>query len=304
MRYDAADSAKRFFEFAAWLGYPQSSRPGGAFLLALENCEPVNGQLVATPGRLDWYDDTLLLVSVDTQGVGSVRAWLGTTQPGRTPTLHPKNKNGCAHLVYGAHEYVRGKHKGNAALRGRNEVNRVWRDTNKNGLQDATDVLDEGPFGINIHAGGRQRNLVGDFSEGCLNVFGGTAIPWDSPNWVGFRDAVYSHLTPPARSIPLVLWRFSDLERWLQNLTSKPTLFPGTRGTRIAEMQHALTVMATRSAPNNSADWQAFVQAASRLTVDGEWGPKTTTAVIAAQRALGLSADGVCGPATWATFNS
>nr|ATE50857.1 peptidoglycan-binding protein [Actinoplanes tsinanensis] len=63
---------------------------------------------------------------------------------------------------------------------------------------------------------------------------------------------------------------------------SWPTLKAGARGTEVTALQHLL------------------IARGQSVAVDGEFGPATTTAVKAFQKADGLTADGIVGPATWA----
>jgi peptidoglycan hydrolase-like protein with peptidoglycan-binding domain len=69
--------------------------------------------------------------------------------------------------------------------------------------------------------------------------------------------------------------------------SSQPTLSLGASGPAVSELQRALT------------------QAGSSTGgVDGSFGPATRAAVVAFQRARGLSADGVVGPQTWNALSS
>jgi peptidoglycan hydrolase-like protein with peptidoglycan-binding domain len=43
----------------------------------------------------------------------------------------------------------------------------------------------------------------------------------------------------------------------------------------------------------------ALVAHGFKVTVDGKFGPKTQTAVIAFQKSVGIKQDGIVGPATW-----
>jgi putative chitinase len=66
-----------------------------------------------------------------------------------------------------------------------------------------------------------------------------------------------------------------------------PTLKEGSRGPQVADLQRKLA----------AAGFNAGA-------ADGVFGPKTTAAVKAFQRAKGLGADGVVGPKTWAALNA
>lgn len=65
---------------------------------------------------------------------------------------------------------------------------------------------------------------------------------------------------------------------------ARPVLRLGSSGPAVAEAQKLLT------------------DAGQRVAADGRFGPRTHAAVMAVQRARGLAADGVIGPATWSTL--
>lgn len=69
-------------------------------------------------------------------------------------------------------------------------------------------------------------------------------------------------------------------------LSSTPTLRQGSRGATVSQLQQKLKA-------------KGF-----NVTVDGDFGPKTTAAVRAFQQSRGLGADGVVGPNTWAKVNA
>ena len=71
-------------------------------------------------------------------------------------------------------------------------------------------------------------------------------------------------------------------ERMPTNSVSRPTLRMGSRGEAVRDMQKRL------------------LAAGYRIDVDGAFGSGTASALIAFQSAHGLTADGVCGPLTWA----
>jgi len=70
--------------------------------------------------------------------------------------------------------------------------------------------------------------------------------------------------------------------------TGHPTLYQGTQGPAVSEMQRALAQAGFN--PGGGAD--------------GVFGPQTRNAVMAFQRANGLAVDGVCGPQTWGALTS
>jgi peptidoglycan hydrolase-like protein with peptidoglycan-binding domain len=69
--------------------------------------------------------------------------------------------------------------------------------------------------------------------------------------------------------------------------TSDPVLRSGSKGAAVKTLQTKLKAAGFDPGP-----------------IDGSFGPKTKTALLAFQRANGLVADGICGPKTWARLNS
>ncbi|MGV3624351.1 MAG: peptidoglycan-binding domain-containing protein [Archangium sp.] len=67
---------------------------------------------------------------------------------------------------------------------------------------------------------------------------------------------------------------------------SSPTLRQGSSGNSVRDLQNAL-----RAAGHN-------------ISVDGQFGPQTKAAVIAFQRARGLTVDGIVGPQTWGALRA
>ncbi len=71
-----------------------------------------------------------------------------------------------------------------------------------------------------------------------------------------------------------------------RSLSSTPTLRQGSRGAAVTQLQQKLKA-------------KGF-----NVTVDGDFGPKTTAAVRAFQQSRGLGVDGVVGPNTWSRLNA
>ena len=92
----------------------------------------------------------------------------GTTDPGTHFTYNPFRASGCAHLVEGFYEdsYMVGPHKGYTAMVQYGNKVRVWRDKNKNFIND-DNIVESGWFGINIHKPGFLRKWIGKASAGC-----------------------------------------------------------------------------------------------------------------------------------------
>lgn len=91
-----------------------------------------------------------------------------TTDPGVFYTKNPLNRKGCAHLMPGFYKgaYQVGKHRGYTALVQTGAKVRVWRDKNKNFLQD-DNIEEYGYFGINIHKQSFLRDKILKASAGC-----------------------------------------------------------------------------------------------------------------------------------------
>ncbi|MDY7231808.1 peptidoglycan-binding protein [Hyalangium rubrum] len=68
--------------------------------------------------------------------------------------------------------------------------------------------------------------------------------------------------------------------------TNLPTLREGSKGPAVTDLQNKLKAAGFNPGP-----------------VDGAFGPKTKAAVVAFQRAQGISTDGVVGPQTWGKLN-
>lgn len=101
----------------------------------------------------------------------------GTTDPGIYWTMNPENTAGAAHLCLGYHKniWVIDKHKGlYTALCNKWNCNptRIWRDTDKDTVQDLNDKLETGRFGINLHRASSLFLLesIGKYSAGCQVV--------------------------------------------------------------------------------------------------------------------------------------
>ncbi|HOW81358.1 MAG TPA: hypothetical protein PK573_02255 [Spirochaetota bacterium] len=105
---------------------------------------------------------------------GSVRVFPGTTDPGIEAT--EKKSGGAAHLCLGYHRdiWMIGIHaKSNQAfaheafIQTGNEVV-IWRDRDRDGVQDETDPVERGYFGINLHrASIHGSKIIGAYSYGC-----------------------------------------------------------------------------------------------------------------------------------------
>lgn len=286
--YNDLVSADLLIEFVAWLGYTPNTEPGHAFILALQGCTSINGELVQNDNAMDVYNDTLLLVETLPNGNAQVRSWLGTIDPGRQKSDADVPSGGLAHITFGAHEYVKGFHHHDnqkPALRARNERNRIWRDKAQDGKFTDGDVVVEGAFGVNIHAGGRSQTHIGDYSQGCINVFGGGDNPWTSDNWLSFRNAAYHYLTTSGSFIQVFVWRYRDLEAWLADpFNYRPMLVPGIKGPWVTRMQQALKAKGYA------------------IKVDGDWMNGTTEILKKFQADRNLKADAICGNNTWAAL--
>lgn len=99
--------------------------------------------------------------------------YIGTTDPGAYWTKNGGSNAdnlGVAHLCLGLHKdsYMVGFHYDNEAMVQRGNVVNIWRDKNKNFVQDEKEIF-HGYFGINIHRAGISTiyNTIGKWSAGC-----------------------------------------------------------------------------------------------------------------------------------------
>ena len=271
-------------EFLSFLRVDVDNELGDLNLLCLQGLSPTgasptvigSNELSPNDNALGQYNDVVALVFRDENNEGQVASLVGTTDPGRFYTDNPLNSLGAAHLTFGQHLYVEGKHRGKRALRALNETNRIWRDRDGDAELDPTDAVFIGSYGINIHAGGKS-SYIGRWSAGCINIAGG----FDGAPYQRFLELVDTHV----QSRPVVrvtAWRGRDLLQFAdKGWDHRPTLVMGIKNQWVAEMQ------------------RHFRAKGHALRVDGDWRERTTTAVLEFQTEVGLKADGWCGPKTW-----
>ena len=271
---------RNLIEFIAFLGYPTEMDPGCVQILALQGCKVTPAGTAAVSVEVlanapDIYNDSLICVGKTAAGEPFVTPFLGTVDPGRFYTQTDPHPNGAAHITFGLHSYVLGQHQGKEALRAKNEINRVWRDKDRDFKVDVDEQVYVGAFGTNIHPGGKTE-YVGKWSAGCLNISGG----WDGP-WLAFLGIVKAHLRLKS-DVKVLLWSSADLVGWLQAPQKfLPTVVPGVLGPWATKVQEALR------------------KHGDVLIVDGDWRGETTKKVAAFQKSKGLVADGIVGPKTW-----
>jgi len=266
--------------FCSALGYCPESAQDALNILCLEGAAPLpelEGLVGLNRNAPDAYNDGVALFWKDEQG-RHVRALRATTEPGRHYTQVRPHPAGAAHLVWGHHLYKRGKHRGHPALVSASGLDRVWRDADADFVQDVSEKVYVGRFGIHVHAGGTGRS-IGRWSAGCVAIRGG----YEGEPYRFFTERLKAH---PGKLVGLVLWGARDLTRWVQDKEGwRPTLRCGIRNPWVARMQRLL---------NRHLD--------ARLVPDGEWGPLTHREFTAFQRQEGLAVDGVCGPLSWAAL--
>jgi hypothetical protein len=146
------------------------------------------------PNTKDEYNDTIIALWKNAQGQKIVKEYVASTSPGTYKKYY--NVKGDAHLVSGRYAYKRGKHKGYDALV-QAESFTVWRDFDKDGRRKDDSIVENGYFGINIHAAGTGTK-VGNWSAGCQVIWGGRGhgspfetFMQDVHSLVGSGDTVY-----------------------------------------------------------------------------------------------------------------
>jgi hypothetical protein len=122
-------------------------------------------------GRVNKFDDLLVVIYRDTYKRWLVDSYQITTDPGLYWLKHPMNIRGTAILCPGQYRgaYKIDKHRGKyEALCQRSGPLSVWRDANRDDHHDMSDnTKDTGYFGINIHKAGRNSSSVEKWSAGC-----------------------------------------------------------------------------------------------------------------------------------------
>ena len=119
------------------------------------------------------FDDHILAIYRDDEGVMVVDAYQATTDPGKRYLTRPINIKGAAILCPGQYRgvYTIGMHRGKyEALCQLGRPVKVWRDNNKDEVLDhVADQVDEGWYGINVHRAHPMRELdkVEGYSAGC-----------------------------------------------------------------------------------------------------------------------------------------
>lgn len=156
--------------------------------------------------KQDMFNDHIIIAHD-----GKVDVYMATTDPGVYYTLRPLNKEGAAHLCHGFHKngWMLGEHKGKPGLVQYGNKVTVWRDKNKNHIQDPGEVVESGYFGINFHRQGDDDDLIERASAGCqvfryeddLEEFLSICAGYDT----GFRRKRFSYLVVPREELRWVL---------------------------------------------------------------------------------------------------
>lgn len=162
---------------AALVRLRYEAAPHQVHLLGIRGATPVGPDVIQLTQNLpDCYNDTIAAFGAEWQ------LFPASVDPGQTYTDRPLDADGCAHLCNGRYEYRVGEHRGHVALVQVGAV-RVWRDRDKEHVQDPHELVETGEFGINIHAGGTQIS-VGPNSAGCQVIQGG----WEGRYWNRFLE--------------------------------------------------------------------------------------------------------------------
>ncbi len=135
---------------------------------------PYNVNLVGVrnmDGRVNKFDDMLLMICRDNHKRWIVDSYQITTDPGLYWLHHPMNVDGTAILCPNQYRgaYRIDKHRGKYdALCQLGAPVTVWRDDNRDSTYNMDDdTKDTGFFGINIHKAGRNSTNVNKWSAGC-----------------------------------------------------------------------------------------------------------------------------------------
>ena len=139
-----------------------------------DNDVPYNVNIIGVrnmSGRVNRFDDLLLVIYRDSYRRWLVDTYQITTDPGQYWLKRPMKVTGTAILCPDQHlgAYKVDKHNGAYdALCQRGAEVTVWRDADRDSEHDMVDSTKEtGWFGINIHKAGRNSSLVEKWSAGC-----------------------------------------------------------------------------------------------------------------------------------------
>jgi hypothetical protein len=183
---------------------------------------------------------------------------------------------------------------GDAAHATRASDHNPWIVVNGAGVVRALDVDRDG---IDAAWLAEQLRLLG--AAGDARLTGGGYVIYNRritrADWAGW--SVYTGSNPHTAHVHVSFSRgangFDDARGWSflsggsQPASGRPTLQLGSKGDAVRELQRTLN---------------AWYPSMARLTIDGDFGTATKARVTYVQRRLGLEADGIVGPRTWAAL--
>lgn len=135
--------------------------------------------------EIDLYNDSLILLRQNNKDL-EWHVYRCTMDPGLYWIQNPMAPGGAARLEPGLYIYQKGWHRGHEAFTQFQKV-AVRRDRNLNGIWEEAEPVQQGFFGINIHAS-YTKGTVGQTSAGCTAIDGG----WNSKEWKTFKNTLYS----------------------------------------------------------------------------------------------------------------
>lgn len=242
----------------------------GLNIISVRGSRVEGGRIVRQGEQTDRFDDTMFLVDFDSGVLEHMPCTAG--QPGWYWIRHRSyagEDSGCPFTRPCQVRYVRGRHKGQPALRQHaSELGRlpVIRDLDQDAQLEVTDRYDY-PLttGINIHPSGSTGKVVGPSSSGCHVV----QSPWDTQPWRTVIDLTYHRYG----SQPSFLYSVVESE-WLEDEHTR--VLYGSRGDVVTKLQGYLR--ARGYDPGNADRWMQ---------------QKTDTALRKLQVAVGAEPNGI-----------
>jgi hypothetical protein len=131
--------------------------------------EGVDSDGTVNPDKPNFFNDLRCVFWLDKDGMGHLKTWEATTEPGRKYTEAPLNPKGAARIKFGQYKAWRvGLHRNDhEALRQVRQLP-VYRDLNKD-FKRTGDKIYVGQYGINQHWGyDLDRGDIRGASAGCL----------------------------------------------------------------------------------------------------------------------------------------